>query len=205
MNEQRRDLGELGVPRRYMKECLAAIVHTIVFHRKVDAVCRPHEVLIERLDVPYVCFHDEKIRSYVDGELNRFLDRLWSQPPTMASVRVRSCQLAVSMTETITKKSLFGDTTEEVCYERWILTVSEAPDYPEPVRLDRERKLAATLRDRLLGIVRLCDENRKVVPSFSLDSSKKTSSEPLGFQILSADQRSRSDSAGWGWNIPFFK
>jgi hypothetical protein len=112
-----------------------------------------------------------------------------------------------------------------VCWERWLLTVIEAPDYPESVRSERERLLGANVRERLMSIVRLCDENRKVVPSLAKSTSSSGGSDSgvhktpqpqgankhavatLGFEIRSgARERSSSSSSQWtAWGIPLFK
>ncbi|KAJ2692188.1 hypothetical protein H4R19_006205, partial [Coemansia spiralis] len=103
--------------RRFVEPVVAAVLHTILFHRCFGNVSPRenrilHSVTYASVDSPDIC-------AAVDGKVAEMIQSL---SPTQGS----RGQISLLFTETKPRRAWFSKAEEEICWEEWVLNIQSA-------------------------------------------------------------------------------
>lgn len=136
---------------------------SILFHRLFGPVVPQTR---EALGVTYPCVASEEVDSLIEEKISQFMRR-----------SENGGQIGVQFFEKRAKKpSWFGKTSEDVCWEQWVIdvTIDDEKD-KEKSRLKTEKQL----REILFSILSVVNNNKDHIPPITT-----TDATPFPYQIV---------------------
>eukprot|EP00298_Acanthocystis_sp_HF-20_P003537 c13879_g1_i1.p1 GENE.c13879_g1_i1~~c13879_g1_i1.p1 ORF type:complete len:195 (-),score=50.29 c13879_g1_i1:167-751(-) len=156
-------LDELVVERHQVKEVLACLLHTIMFHRALGPVI-PEDVDSDLFSITYVKCNDPSVSKLIEERIDAFAKALENTSQNIG-------QICLSFYEKHVKHSwLFARQEERVYWEQWNIPISVISVKNDTDRKKREQELEKMILDRITFILRTINEKQEPIPPVSSDS-----------------------------------
>ncbi|KAK5671393.1 hypothetical protein BDV3_001134 [Batrachochytrium dendrobatidis] len=162
---------ELSVERYYAKEVLRAILQSIMFHRTLSNT-RPIDVHLDSLNITYACLDDKEIQVMIEERLSELFSQIESQIQT-SSDKIKG---SVMFFERKTKKSWFTKADEDICWEKWDITLTPTQALTEQLQIQAHALLVKSFEECLVKISDKANEEKDHIPPM-------LTSEPFPCQI----------------------
>jgi len=159
---------DLTVEKSFIRDVLCGLLNTIIFHRTFINI-RPVE--LQLLDYTVCSIEDPELERTLQERIQTFISYVEANASPKA-------QIAVMFFEKKTQRAWYGQSSKEICWEQWLITLTF-----QNVRTERE-SIQARLSSKdqfgktLLQIIDVCDAKKDHIPAIT-----STDTNPFPYQI----------------------
>ncbi|EFA79513.1 DUF1649 family protein [Heterostelium album PN500] len=178
MNAQQYIL-EINLQYSQLKEVVQCLLHSILFQRCLGTI-KPKEATLDCTDFTFTKLDDQQTTKHVEEKSEELLSSIIKR-------KAKTAQLSVSFYEK-RQKTTFFSSTENVCWEQWIVTFQLVPT------LDSQA-LFQQLRDTIQKIIVIVNQDKNIPPITAKDQN------PFPFTISIAGSENTGGVVDMFWNV----
>ncbi|EGC35294.1 hypothetical protein DICPUDRAFT_87909 [Dictyostelium purpureum] len=149
MNCNQYILEEINLQYSQLKEVVQCILHSILFQRSLGTV-KPRDMTLDCVEFSYVKADDPTSSKNIEDKSEELLSSIIKR-------KAKTAQLSISFYEKRAKTNFFTTTTENVCWEQWIISFRLVPTMDQ-------KTLFSQLTDSVNKIIENVNQDKNIPP-----------------------------------------